>query len=268
MESEEGKLGTSHSSQHTANSSHSSLASNSARIPQPGTIIASSYTSPLDALYLAAIFDPVFTTSYPNTRLMQQVSLFRALLHAFSSPQSSPPPEATLLTLPEILKANPDRVVVVFPECTTTNGRGILPFSPSLLSSPPKTKIFPTSLRYTAADITTPIPYAYTTFLWNLLSKPTHSLRVRIAESVTITHPVNLGYGTNYLDTMNREDMSSSEENTVSSDGGDGNVSGPEKKVLDKIGEALARLGRVKRVGLGVREKTEFVRVRDKVKSR
>lgn len=33
-----------------------------------------------------------------------------------------------------------------------------------------------------------------------------------------------------------------------------------EKKVLDRIGEALARLGRVKRVGLGVREKIDFVR--------
>lgn len=34
-----------------------------------------------------------------------------------------------------------------------------------------------------------------------------------------------------------------------------------EKRVLDRIGEALARLGRVKRVGVGVREKIEFVRV-------
>ena len=30
--------------------------------------------------------------------------------------------------------------------------------------------------------------------------------------------------------------------------------------MLDKIGESLARLGRVKRVSLGVKEKIEFVR--------
>ena len=34
------------------------------RLPGPGTIIASSFQSPLDVLYLAAIFDPVFTASY------------------------------------------------------------------------------------------------------------------------------------------------------------------------------------------------------------
>lgn len=33
-----------------------------------------------------------------------------------------------------------------------------------------------------------------------------------------------------------------------------------ERKVLDRVAEDLARLGRVKRVGLGVKEKIEFVR--------
>jgi hypothetical protein len=32
-----------------------------------------------------------------------------------------------------------------------------------------------------------------------------------------------------------------------------------EKRVLDKVAEALARLGRVKRVGLGVADKVRFV---------
>ena len=34
-----------------------------------------------------------------------------------------------------------------------------------------------------------------------------------------------------------------------------------ERQVLDKVGEALARLGRVKRVGVGVKEKGDFIRV-------
>lgn len=33
-----------------------------------------------------------------------------------------------------------------------------------------------------------------------------------------------------------------------------------EKRVLDKVAEALARLGRVKRVGLGVKDKDEFIK--------
>lgn len=40
-----------------------------------------------------------------------------------------------------------------------------------------------------------------------------------------------------------------------------GLLSEEEKKVLDRVGEALARLGRVKRVGVGVREKIEFGRI-------
>jgi len=34
-----------------------------------------------------------------------------------------------------------------------------------------------------------------------------------------------------------------------------------EKAVLDKVGEALARLGRVKRVNIGVSQKIEFVKL-------
>lgn len=44
-------------------------------------------------------------------------------------------------------------------------------------------------------------------------------------------------------------------------EGGAGGVSEQEQKVLDRVGEDLARLGRVKRVGLGVPDKVEFVRV-------
>lgn len=42
--------------------------------------------------------------------------------------------------------------------------------------------------------------------------------------------------------------------------GGDG-VSADEQKVLDRVGEDLARLGRVKRVGLGVEDKIAFLKV-------
>lgn len=37
-------------------------------------------------------------------------------------------------------------------------------------------------------------------------------------------------------------------------------MSEPEKRLLDAVADALARLGRVKRVGLGAEEKEEFVR--------
>lgn len=43
--------------------------------------------------------------------------------------------------------------------------------------------------------------------------------------------------------------------------GGEAEISTDEQKVLDRVAEDLARLGRVKRVGLGVEEKVEFLKV-------
>lgn len=39
-----------------------------------------------------------------------------------------------------------------------------------------------------------------------------------------------------------------------------------ERDLLDNVGDSLARLGRVKRVGLGVQEKKDFVRMWTKVR--
>ncbi|KAF2836770.1 hypothetical protein M501DRAFT_996439 [Patellaria atrata CBS 101060] len=246
---------------------------NAHRLPHPKTIIASSFTSPIDCLYLAAIFDPVFTVSFPDSRSVQRISLLQAIFRAFAAPQHKPPPSAYLTDLETLIKKNPDSCIVVFPECTTTNGRGILPFSPSILTAPPKTKIFPVNLRYTPADITTPVPNSYFTFLWNLCSKPTHCIRVRIAESVHNTSQSALrpeppkaknSYNTNFFDTL-KLDPKTSELLDGSNDGEELNPE--EMEVLDKIGEALARLGRVKRVGLSVKEKEEFVKVWTKKRS-
>jgi hypothetical protein len=72
-------------------------------------------------------------------------------------------------------------------------------------------------------------------------------------------------YATNFLDTLNREAEESAEEDSdvdvLQSTEGTGSVNEDEQKVLDRVAEALARLGRVKRVGLGVSEKVEFAKM-------
>jgi 1-acyl-sn-glycerol-3-phosphate acyltransferase len=238
------------------------------RVPQPPDVIISSFTSPIDSLYLAAIFDPLFTVSYPHTRQVQHISLLGAIFRALSKPQEYPPKGAKMLDLGTLIAQNPQRCIVVFPECTTTNGRGILPFSPSLLTAPPGTKIFPVSLRYTPPDITTPVPGAYWSFLWNLLSQPTHCIRVRIAEVVYNTSKPDIiaekkdKYLRNVLDQLAEDSaMTSSTDTLTSLSGQNGEVNAEEKRILDKVGEALARLGRVKRVGLTVKDKAAFVDV-------
>ena len=230
------------------------------RLPQPGSVIASSFTSPLDALYLAAIFDPIFTASYPSTRRVQKLSLFQAVLHAFKFPQIEPPRDAKLSTVAELLHEYPQQSIVIFPECSTTNGRGILPLSPSLLSVPAKTKIFPVSVRYTVADITTPVPNTYFRFVWNLLSSPTHCIRVRIAESVFNTVPPP--------ERTHSEGRASSSDTLLGSDDDEAPTTTSERRILDKVADALARLGRVKRVGLGVKEKRAFATSYTKRKDR
>lgn len=250
---------------------YSSLAKHNAhRLPQPSDIIASSFTSPIDSLYLAAIFDPIFTASYPGMRQVRRVSLRTAMLRAFFEPEERPPAGAKMTDLRTIVKDNPGRIVVVYPEVTTTNGRGILEFSPSLLSAPPGAKIFPINLRYTPGDVTTPVPGSYWTFLWNLLSRPTTCIRVRIAECVHVSskppsrlHRVDKSYTSNFLDKLQAEEAatSSSTDTLASSDDmrPSDEVGNDEKKILNKVADSLARLGRVKQVSLGAREKVAFV---------
>lgn len=236
-----------------------SLAQHSARLPKAGSVIASTYNSPIDALYLAAIFDPIFAACYPNTRLVQPMTLFQATLRAFAAPssQDQAPPNAKLVDVSSYLAQYPNRVLVLFPECTTSNGRGTLPLSPSLLASSSRTKVYPVHLRYTPADITTPIPHAYGTFLWNLCSRPTHCIRIRIAEAVQNSaqnHAASLKASA--VDVVT--DSASEAETLVGSEE-DMVLTKEERLFLDKISEALARLGRIKRVGLGVKEKGSFV---------
>ncbi|KAJ4986725.1 vacuolar protein sorting protein vps66 [Stagonosporopsis vannaccii] len=245
-------------------------------LPKAGTIIASSFTSPLDPLYLAGIFQPIFTRSYPYTRKVERITLLRAILLAFAPPSLIPSDDAKLVTLASLIAENPKSIICVFPECTTTNGRGILPLSPSLLSANGTTKIYPVNLRYTPQDVTTPVSGGYASWLFRLLSKPSHQMRVRVAmrvyNSAAIDAParkqekvVASGYDSNIFDTPELRGVGDEleRETGMGVDTGetDGHVSEQEQRVLDRVAEDLARLGRVKRVGLDAGDKIEFLKV-------
>ena len=221
------------------------MAQQAAKLPGPGSIIVSSYTSPLDAIYLAAIFDPIFTTSYPTTKLVERVSLPLFLWRYFTAPALRPAEPANMVSLPELLRKKPNCTIVLFPEATPTNGRGILRFTPALSTAPPATRIFPISLRYSPPDITTPVPNAHFKFLWSLLSRPTHCIRVRIAETI-----------------YNDEAAAVKREDGPAVDGDDSGDAGEHEVlggVCERGSEALARIGRIKRLNLGVRDKIGFV---------
>jgi len=255
------------------------------RLPGPSTVIASSHTSPIDVLYLAAIFDPVFTQSYKGTKLVRPVNLFVAIWNCFSVP-SMTPPDAGLVTLSSLVKQNPGQAIAVFPEATTSNGRGILKFATGLLSADKESKIFPVSLRYTPADITTPIPgfWESVRFVWRLNSRPTHCIRVRIGIPATTAAPIfpsapttspgkspsnrnsQLGaaqrrrsYEANFFDTLD----AAGDQKVIAIDS-----EGEDDRTLDAVADSLARLGRVKRVDLGLEEKVNFVEAWSKGRKR
>ncbi|KEY64873.1 hypothetical protein S7711_03866 [Stachybotrys chartarum IBT 7711] len=216
------------------------------RFPHPGSVIAANFTSPIDAVYLAAIFDPVFTRSYPGTRGLQKVGLWGAVTMALGGVRTAPPAGAKLVDIKDLLRDYPGRVIAVFPECGTTNGKAILPFSPSVLQAPPDVHIFPVSIRYTPSDVTTPVPGQWLKFLWNLLSRSTTCIRVRVAEG-QVNHSTAQTNGDSSHELRHRGDAA-------------GTITSEEQKVLDRIGEALARLSRVKRVGLTLNDKAAFVK--------
>lgn len=233
------------------------------RVPHPRSLIAANFTSPIDALYLAAVFDPIFVTSHPASRKVRRISLLSAILAALypaaqlshpTSPRDWERQQASLgelTTLRHLLARHPRRVVALFPECGTTNGKGVLPLGRALLGVPADAAVFPVSMRYTPPDVTTPVPgwKAWAGFLWKVLGRPTHCIRVRIAEAVFNTAGASNGVSSS----------AAAEVRTAEEDGGDDEPTAEEQRLLDRVAEALARLGRAKRVGLTLQDKKAFV---------
>lgn len=157
---------------------------------------------------------------------------------------------------------NPGRIIVVFPEGTTSNGRGVLRLTPSLLSAGPATSIFPISIRYTPSDIVTPIPgwVEALRFYWKLSSRQTHCIRVRVGLPYTLAQVQQEdaakgsqggqtnGYDTNFFDSLRATESSTGTRPSAS-----------EQRALDLVAESLSRLGRAKTLGLGLEEKVQFV---------
>ena len=195
---------------------------------------------------------------------MHVVGLLGAIMAAFappSGPTSSSPESSAIVattTLAELCKKYGDtRIIAVFPEATTTNGRGVLRFAPCLDTLHGDVEIFPVSLRYSPADVTTPVPGTYGYTLFALLARPTHCIRVRIGEVLR----------NDSSDDRGGEEFAGDSSDTVT-DGLNGGGSGGrgEKEGMDKQSrlsergaEALARIARSKRLNLGVKEKMAFV---------
>jgi len=195
------------------------------------------------------------------------VGLLGAIMAAFAPPtanssspsESSPSAIVATTTLAELCKKYGDtRIIAVFPEATTTNGRGVLRFAPCLDTLHGDVEIFPVSLRYSPADVTTPVPGTYGYTLFALLARPTHCIRVRIGEVLRNNSSDDRG-----------EEFAGDSSDTVTDglNGGGGGIGGRgemegidrQSRLSERGAEALARIARSKRLNLGVKEKMAFV---------
>ncbi|KAH7009208.1 uncharacterized protein B0I36DRAFT_426158 [Microdochium trichocladiopsis] len=143
------------------------------RLPQGGSVIVSSATSPIDAVYLAAAFDPIFTTSCPGTRKVRRLGLLQAILRGFRRIGDNPLGDAALGELETLLVEHPARVIVVFLDCPKTNNKGLLPRLSSLVAVPPSTNAFRVSIR------------------------PLHLIRAHIADDVNVHAALSQSHKTN-----------------------------------------------------------------------
>ncbi|KAK9240474.1 hypothetical protein V1525DRAFT_395073 [Lipomyces kononenkoae] len=160
--------------------------------PKAGDIIFSNFLSPLDALVYSAVVDPVFVIP-TYTGVIKVYTLFEAVMSALSLPTAAQ--LSTVPTLAEIqAKAlEKQKVVVVFNEATPTNGRALLP--PAIKHFPDaslitdKCRIFPSLIRYSPADITTPIPpMSVVSYLCRIVCRwKAWGVRVRIAKPLEVS---------------------------------------------------------------------------------
>ncbi|BFZ59656.1 Lysophosphatidic acid:oleoyl-CoA acyltransferase 1 [Saitoella coloradoensis] len=193
-----------------------------------GDILVANQTSPLDILLLASTLCsvPLFTQSYPGTSLVEPISFPMAILRYLLKP-SVKAPTSGMMELKDVTNKWQKRIVVVFPEGTATNSRGLLASTPSLSLTGVKTRIWPYTIKYTpTADLSTPITgfKASWSFFWRFLSQFKREIKLRRAAQPII----------------------------VDDEEKDG-------EVVEKVMDALARVGRMRRLGLGVQEKRDFL---------
>ncbi|KAH8661708.1 hypothetical protein BGZ61DRAFT_463480, partial [Ilyonectria robusta] len=136
------------------------------RLPRPGSIIVVSTAYPIDAIFLAAVFDPIFTILHPRSRLVRELSLLQAIFRVRTN-ETLPSNHANLTDLKTY---------------SATNGSGTVP---STLNLSDTVRIFRINIQYLPADVSTPVSSTYLALLWTLLSRPMHRIRLRIADGVT-----------------------------------------------------------------------------------
>lgn len=162
--------------------------------PAHGSLIVANSCSWLDVLYLGFRFNPTFTrvptegcerrADVPVGQVVVHSSLWAALGAAlWQSEEVGSHSAQRLATVLEWAKKNRRGPVVVFPEGTQSNNRGVLDFLPVLEEVPAGTKVTLVGLKYGLPTPMSPTPAVWTgtgspwAHVWKVLSQPSVSMR-------------------------------------------------------------------------------------------
>lgn len=129
-------------------------------LPRPKTVVLSNFLSPLDGLVYSSLLDPLFAIPTDKSDNFVVCSAFSLFFRALSLPsEAEKDPGKTLQELFESAESQ-SKVLIIFPEGTTSNGRGLLPFNNEIRfeTLPSQAKIFPTALKYDPPEISSPLP--------------------------------------------------------------------------------------------------------------
>ncbi|KAG8703549.1 hypothetical protein FRC08_002766 [Ceratobasidium sp. 394] len=269
--------------------------------PSAGDIIVSNWASWVEVLWLAVRYNPLFvlpvcaakpqsaassvTPPTPGRRTgtgsaqiatssvspRQQILGFRtaSFLEVIRATGHVPPygsPSSTITTTIEDIRAQADRPLVVFPECTTSNGRALLRFADVFIAGKGKHIKHPVKgfkLYVMCARYDPPTPSAPTA---------THSIPSR---STTLPNPVPHLFTLLFAPTLIQplsirllapSDSPSSGSFMASEVILDGGVA-PTDEISEACAVLMAQIAKIKRVGMGWEDKAAFLEFYRKRKS-
>ncbi|KAI0772700.1 hypothetical protein BC629DRAFT_1639305 [Irpex lacteus] len=195
----------------------------------------------------AAISSPSARTPTPRSKVLgfKEVSLLSIVAATGTTPSTTS--EHTTYSSLETIRSKANRPIVVFPECTTSNGRGLLRFSnvfPNIQVPVEKFEIFVMCVRYDPPTNLTPtLSHSIPSTTLNPLAhvfKLTTSL-VPLTMSIRLLAPSDSPSSASFLASDYASGLRSND-------------------ILSECCAALiAQIGKVKRVGLGWEDKTTFL---------
>lgn len=165
-----------------------------------------------------------------------------------------------------------DKVVVVFGEGTTSNGKGLLPLllTNEAIISRENEKVssiltYPTAIKYGRTYTVTPIPENFFVWLWKLCyGFRFGSVRIRFAVPIS---PTDIG------DRSNVNGLVKQKAGSTAIDLGEGyslnsssNLEAESLSYKELVSSAICRVGRIKQVGLGIQSKIEFINLKNRKK--